>query len=73
MQIQKEHTYDQIVRCFTFLDEIFNLADELGLESPTFWNALASVRRIVLDAGAISYYYGLKAMADAKAEAASCT
>lgn len=67
VQIQEEHTYDEIVNVFAYLDEIFNLADELGLESPAFWNALASVRRIVLDAGAISYLYQLKAMADAEA------
>ena len=70
VQIQEEHTYGEIVGVLAYLDEIFNLADELGLESPPFWNALACVRRIVLDAGAISYFHHLKAMADV--EAASC-
>lgn len=70
VQIQEEHTYDEIVNTLTYLDEIFYLADELGLESPPFWNALACVRRIVLDAGAITHFNHLKAMADI--EAASC-
>ena len=70
VQIQEEHTYGEIVNVLAYLDEIFNLADELGLESPPFWNALACVRRIVLDAGAISYFHHLKAMAEV--EAASC-
>ena len=70
VQVQEERTYDEIVKTLAYLDATFNLADELGLESPPFWNALACVRRIVLDAGAISYFHHLKAMADA--EPASC-
>jgi hypothetical protein len=66
VQIQEEHAYGEIVGVVAYLDEIFNLADELGLESPPFWNALACARRIILDAGAISYFYCLKAMADAE-------
>jgi len=71
VQIQEEHAYGEIVNVLTYLDEIFNLADELGLESPPFWNALACARRIVLDAGTISYLHHLKAGADA--EVASST
>ena len=71
VQIQEEHSYGEIVNCLLFLDEIFDLADELGLESPPFWNALACIRRIVLDAGAISYFLRLKAMADAEAAASA--
>jgi len=67
VQIQEEHSYGGIVNVLEYLDEIFTLADELGLESPPFWNALACVRRIVLDAGAISYFHHLKAAADAEA------
>lgn len=67
VQIQEEHTYDEIVNTITYLDEIFCLADELGLESPPFWNALACVRRIVLDAGAISHFNHLKAIAESEA------
>jgi hypothetical protein len=74
VQIQEEHSYDEIVDVLVYLDEIFGLADELGLESPPFWNALACARRIVLDAGAISYFHRLKATvaAEAEAEATSC-
>ena len=67
VQVQEDHSYGEIVNVLLFLDEIFDLADELGLESPPFWNALACVRRIVLDAGSISYFFRLKAMADAEA------
>ena len=56
---------DDIVRVVIYLDEIFDLADELGLESPPFWNILACVRRIVRDAGAISSSRRLKVAADA--------
>ena len=71
VQIEEEHSYEDIAGVLLYLDEIFDLADELGLESPPFWNALACVRRIVLDAGAISYVHHLKALANAEAEAAS--
>ena len=71
VQVQEEHSYGQIFDCLLFLDEIFDLADELGLESPPFWNALACVRRIVLDAGAISFFLHLKEMAVAEAAASA--
>lgn len=71
VQIEEEHTYEEIAGVLLYLDEIFDLADELGLEAPPFWNALACVRRIVLDAGAISYLHHLEALVDAEAEAAS--
>jgi hypothetical protein len=45
-------------------------SSSLQLESSPFRNALACALRIVLDAGAISYLYQLKEMADA--ESASC-
>jgi hypothetical protein len=70
VQIQGEHGYGEIVNVLAYLDEIYNLADELGLDSPPFWNALTCARRIILDAGAISYFHHLKAMAEA--EAVSC-
>ena len=65
VQLQEEHSVDDIVRVVIYLDEIFDLADELGLESPPFWNVLACVRRIVRDAGAISSSRRLKVAADA--------
>ncbi len=72
IQIQEEHSYEEVTQVLLGLDNIFATADELGLESPPFWNALACVRRILLDAGAISYLYHLRAMVDAEdAEAAS--
>jgi hypothetical protein len=73
VQIQEEHTYGEIVNVLVYIDEIFKLADALGLESPPFWNALACARRIVLDAGAISYLCQLKTMADAETAAFTST
>ena len=70
IQMQIEYSYSDIRDGFSYLDEVFGLADELGLESPPFWNALACVRRIILDAGAISCFHHLTSMEDA--EAASC-
>lgn len=66
VQIEEEHTYEEIAGVLLYIDEMFDLADELGLDSPPFWNALACVRRIVLDAGAISYLHRLKALAEAE-------
>ena len=70
VQMQIEYPYSTLLSALSCIDEVFDLADELGLESPPFWNALACVRRITLDAGAISHFLHLTAIAGD--EAASC-
>ena len=70
VQMQVDFSNSDIRYGFSYVDKVFDLADELGLESPPFWNALACVRRIFLDAGAISSFLHLTAMAND--EAASC-